>query len=359
MIEIISFEDAIKFSNVYSKRHLLLGNGFSIACVPSIFTYDSIYKQADFSMMPEAKKIFEVLSTQDFELIINALENCSIIIPVYNSKRTLTAKKMHEHAQLLKEILIQTLAKNHPEYPSIIGEEKYKSCLRFLSLFLDANSCIYTLNYDLLLYWTLMYGMTERRIKTIPSDGFGKDVDIEGGEVSISEYVAWQGDSKAHGQNIHYIHGALHLYDKGPFIEKFTWINTGIKLIDQARRALSENRFPLFVSEGDSFKKMEKITHSGYLYHSYKSFSANMKVGSRTSKNCLFTYGISFGENDSHILKKIAEGKVAHLFVSIYGNPNSKANRFIIASAEKLKNRRIENTLQISYYDAESAKVWG
>lgn len=360
MLKVISFEEAVHHSNQYAKHHLLLGNGFSIACIPSIFTYDSLYNQADFSSMPEAKKVFEILYTQDFELIINALENSSLLIPVYNLKSTDTAKKMCEHAQLLKEILIQTLAKNHPAYPATIEDNKYKSCLKFLSIFLDSESCIYTLNYDLLLYWTLMYGVGEKLIQTIPSDGFGRDVDFEDGEVSVSDYLAWQCDSKAHHQNVHYLHGALHIYDRGHYTEKFTWIDTGITLIEQARKALSENRFPLFVSEGASNKKMEKITHSGYLYHSFKSFSANMKkVGFKTAKNCLFTYGVSFSENDSHILKKIAQGKVAHLFISIYGNPDTTGNKQIIASAEKLKYKRGNNDLTITYYDAESAKVWG
>jgi hypothetical protein len=52
-------------------------------------------------------------------------------------------------------------------------------------------------------------------------------------------------------------------------------------LIDQARKALSEGRFPLFVSEGECEKKLEKITHCGYLYHSYKSFSKTMEVVNR------------------------------------------------------------------------------
>ena len=34
----MTFEDAIKLASTYNKKNLLLGNGFSIACVPKIFT---------------------------------------------------------------------------------------------------------------------------------------------------------------------------------------------------------------------------------------------------------------------------------------------------------------------------------
>ena len=102
---------------------------------------------------------------------------------------------------------------------------------------------------------------------------FGRDSSYDNGEVSYSSYITWQGESTAHVQNIHYLHGALHVFDKGSEIEKFTWIDTGKPLIEQTREALTQNRFPVFVAEGDSKNKKDKITHSGYLYHSYKSFS--------------------------------------------------------------------------------------
>jgi hypothetical protein len=358
-MNILSFKDALKESEFYNKRHLLLGNGFSIACIPTIFTYDSLYNQADFSDMAEVKRAFELLGTQDFELIISSLNNAGTILPAYLPNEKKSIELILKQAQKLKERLIETIARNHPASPAEIGDKKYDNCVRFLSNFLDTGNSVYTLNYDLLMYWTLMYGLEKKLIRVIPVDGFGRETDFENGETSVSEYVTWQGDSKAHGQNVHYLHGALHLFDRGVDVEKFTWIDKGIRLIDQARKALSENRFPLFVAEGESDKKMEKIIHSGYLYHSFKSFSSTMKVGNRSSKSCLFTYGVSFSKNDEHILCKIAKGKVAHLFVSIYGTPDTPQNVQIIEQAEKLKRKRSDGDLTISYYDAASAKVWG
>jgi hypothetical protein len=358
-VKLLSFQDAISDSDRYTCRHLLLGNGFSIACIPSIFTYTSLYEQADFSDIPEVEKLFELLNTKDFELVINCLENGSLAIPLYLNQSSDVESKMRMHAKRLKELLIETVAKNHPAYPSEIDTAKYESCINFLKIFLDKKGRIYSFNYDLLLYWTVMYGMEKRLIATIPIDGFGRDTDFFDGESHASEYLTWQGESTASDQNIHYLHGALHLYDRGADIEKFTWRDKNVRLIDQAREALSQGRFPLFVSEGESEKKMKKITHSGYLYHSYKSFSKIMAVGKRGTINCLFVYGLSFTENDSHILDKISAGRVKHMYVSIYGDPNSNNNQKIIQAAELLKRKRKEGDLEISYFDAESATVWG
>lgn len=39
---LISFNEALKDSTKYNKRHLLLGNGFSIACRSDIFVYKRV-----------------------------------------------------------------------------------------------------------------------------------------------------------------------------------------------------------------------------------------------------------------------------------------------------------------------------
>lgn len=360
----ITFTNALELASSYNTKHLLLGNGFSIACVPTIFTYSSLYQQANFSIMPEVKEVFKILETQDFEEVIHALEYASLVLPAYTDSLSKgvgnSVSKMQSHAKKIKEILIQTIAGNHPDLPSSIGEEKYRSCIKFLNHFLDNKGCIYTLNYDLLLYWTLMFGVEKKLLNAMPKDGFGKDLEFNdvGVPISVSDYVTWHGESNAYQQNIHYLHGALHVFERDAEVEKFTWINTGKPLVGQIREALDANRYPLFVAEGDSTKKLTRIRHSGYLYHSYKSFTRKMETGDKKSTACLFTYGVSFSANDEHIIKKITVGKINHLFVSIYGSPDSEANKKIIQAAELIKQRRSQD-LKVSYYDAESAKVWG
>ena len=89
------------------------------------------------------------------------------------------------------------------------------------------------------------------------NDGFGKD-----DQDYDAAYVMWHGETKAHGQRVHYLHGALHLFDAGYQLQKYTWVNTGVPLVEQARDALSRDEFPLFVAEADSNQKMSRIQHS-------------------------------------------------------------------------------------------------
>ncbi len=200
-----------------------------------------------------------------------------------------------------------------------------------------------------------MFGLDRNLLLVEPNDGFGKNFLDD--EMGVEDYVVWQADTNPGGQNIHYLHGALHVFDTDTEVEKFTWSNTGIPLVDQIREALNNDRYPLFVAEGESSKKLTKIKHSAYLYHSYKSFDRRMKQGAK-AKTCLFVYGLSFSANDAHITRKIVNGKCRHLFVSLYGDPESTANKRIIAAVDELQARR-STELKVTYYNAESAKVWG
>ena len=352
-----TFDETIEHSARFKKRHLLLGNGFSIACRQDIFTYGSLFDQADFSSTPRLPGVFQRLATTHFEHVIKALEDASRIAPLYSTMRNRTsgARQMAEDAKALKDILIETVADNHPKTPNEIADEKFWACRNFLAHFLgdqNKDGKVYTLNYDLLLYWTLMHediGLNYPN-RLAANDGFGRDEDTE------AEYVNWMGESGAHGQRVHYLHGALHLFDAGAELQKYTWVNTGKPLLEQAREAMEADKYPLFVAEGKSDQKLARIKHSAYLHHSYKSFSAQMAQ----RNDVLFIFGHSLADNDLHVLKKIARGKIGHLYVGLYGDVNSKENKRIREAAKHLSQTRQQKfSLEVDFFDAASAQVWG
>lgn len=86
------------------------------------------------------------------------------------------------------------------------------------------------------------------------NDGFGNDEDAPD-----AEYVVWQGETNAHSACIHFLHGALHLFDSGKELLKYTWVRKGVPLIEQARSALHNGAFPLFVAEGTSGQKKRRF----------------------------------------------------------------------------------------------------
>lgn len=353
---ILSFDEAIADSEQFSKRHLLLGNGFSIACRPDIFHYGSLFDQADFSGAPEVTSVFSALKTQDFEAVIRALESAASILPAYVPDGAAASAKMRDHAALLKEILVQTIAHNHPHIPLDIPDPQFLACRKFLSYFLSGAKAgyVFTLNYDLLLYWALMHDddpLVGPTVRLAKSDGFGNDEDEPD-----AEYVVWQGETNAHGASVMFLHGALHLYDAGNDLVKYTWIRKKKPLVDQAREALARNAFPLFVAEGTSLQKKTKIRHNAYLYQCFKVFAKN--VGTRA--HCMFVFGHSLAENDDHILKRIGRGKFRKLYVGLYGDPLSAENEKIMARASALAAmRHSSKSLDIAFYDAGSAQVWG
>lgn len=352
---LMTFTDAIVDSEQFSKRHLLLGNGFSIACRADIFHYGSLFGQADFSHVPEVVAVFDALGTQDFEAAIRALENAAKILPAYVPHGNEAIAKMLEHAAALKEILVQTIAGNHPNVPPEIPETKFWACRRFLAHFLSGAKAgqVFTLNYDLLLYWTLMHDDMpfDNPINLAKNDGFGNDED----DPDV-EYVVWQGETGAHDARVHFLHGALHLFDSGSELKKYTWIRTNVPLVDQAREAIAADAYPLFVAEGTSAKKKAKIRHNAYLYQGFKQFTANIKVGT----HCMFIFGHSLAENDNHILVRIGRGRFKKLYVGIFGDPLTDDNQRIMNRAQELAAMRHATApLEIAFYDAESANVWG
>lgn len=353
--EVLSFEAAIDCSANYSKRHLILGNGFSIACRPDIFHYGSLYSRADFDERPKLQAAFEALGTQDFEEVIRHLEAGAKLLPIYASHAAAATEQMIDDAAALKEILIKTIAANHPHSPLDISEGEFSACRKFLSYFIgrDRKGSVFTLNYDLLLYWTLMHRneLDENPIDLERNDAFGNEEDNPD-----ADYVVWQGEKSAHSANVLFLHGALHLFDAGSELQKFTWIRTDERLVNQSRAAIRAGKYPLFVAEGQTEKKKDKIRHNAYLYQGLKQLTAN----AQTKTHCVFIYGHSLADNDDHVWIRLGYGKFAALFISLYGDPNSPENQVIMRKAESISERRAPGyPLEIIFYDAQSAQVWG
>jgi Domain of unknown function (DUF4917) len=336
----LTFNQAIEEAQKYNKRHAFLGNGFSISCRPDIFVYDKLFEMGDFSKLsPSAKLAFEALNTQDFEKVIKVLRDASAVLKAYIGMETGLIKQLREDADGLREVLVQAIASSHPDWPGEITDEEYASCRSFLANFNN----VYTLNYDLLLYWAILHNEDGKKIKT--DDGFRTPEDD-----FDSEYVVWEPET-SRSQNIWYLHGALHVFDAGTEIQKYTWINTGQRLIEQIREALERDYFPLFVAEGASEEKLERIMHSEYLAKGKRSFSS--------IQGALFIHGHSLAENDEHFLKVIEKGKTKHLYIGLYGNENSKSNKAIKSRASRMiHNRGTKTPLIVSFYDSETANVW-
>lgn len=342
MAKLLTFEKAIKQTDD-GKRHLLLGNGFSRACRNDLFAYDALFSQGKDELTESAQKAFDILETTDFESVMRALKQAVELLKVYAPKNRKLAKRLAEDADKIRDVLAQAITYSHPERPNAIEDKEFAACRKFLSHF----NKIYTLNYDLLLYWALMNGNIEESTLSC-NDGFHQPDD------GPADYVQWDLGNVPY-QNIFYLHGALHIFDAGAEVHKYTWCNTGIALVDQIRDALNQNRYPIYVAEGTSKSKMNRIQHSAFLSRAYRSFS--------NINNSLFIFGHSLSDNDEHILRMIENGKVTTVYISIFGSQKSKDNKKILARAERLKvardKSRQHKKLTVKFFNAASAEVWG
>lgn len=338
---LMTFDEALAASEAINKnRHLLLGNGFSIACRPDCFTYGRLLDEADFSgLSVEAQALFASVDTADFEAVIATLRAAERVVGLYAISDPDLASRLRADADCLRDALADVLASTHPDHVGSIDESEYRSARRFLQHF----GHTFTLNYDLLLYWSLLHDELGPSIAN--DDGFRADPDD-----LDAPHVVWN-HFQPYKQNVHYLHGGLHLFDGGATLKKVTWKRTRVPIVDQIRSAIDEGEYPLVVTEGTSTEKLRKVQHHAYLAKGLRSFAS--VTGS------LFVHGHSLAQNDDHVLRGISKGKFRGLFVSLFGSVDSETNRQIQARAHLLAADRPEKKpLKVAFYDAGSAQVW-
>src|SRR5262249_40577295 len=127
---------------------------------------------------------------------------------------------------------------------------------------LSAHSYVYTTNYDLLLYWSIM-----DESKIFKDFFWGKWATApDEAHFDLTDTDLW--DEKC--TKILFLHGALHLYrskastfkkiggDRGSLLEQFD---------------VRGDAIPLFISEGTSKDKLSAIKRDDYLSFAYERFS--------------------------------------------------------------------------------------
>jgi hypothetical protein len=321
----MSFDEAMNSIQEGEKCSVLLGNGFSQAWNQDIFNYQSLFKQADFGAgKTQVRSIFKRFNTYDFEAVMLRMQHAAEILEIYEGSEELIAK-IKKDAESLKESLLRAIAETHPEVPYSVNQGQYSSARKFLCHF----DQIFSLNYDLLLYWAI-------NKKEIEPQDLRSDDGFRAG-------LTWEGYDT--DQNVFFLHGGLHIYDTSTTILKHAYIKKVKKIIDQVRSNLNENKFPLFVSEPNHDKKLAKIEHNPYLQYCL--------VALKASQGTLFIYGHSIDESDKHIFDQIEQSKLNKVFVSLYGDPKSEKNKRTQANAQTYMSR-----LAVEFFNAESVPVW-
>src|SRR5712692_6213578 len=144
MAKIISFDAALKESEG-AERVLLIGNGFSI----KYFSYSSLLEKSGLDNGGPLRALFKTLNTVDFESTIKVLEDAAVVEEVYHKQKR--AAMFLSESDKLRRALVHAIRQIHPPHRADIADGIPK-CVEFLSHF----ATIFTLNYDLLLYWVIL-----------------------------------------------------------------------------------------------------------------------------------------------------------------------------------------------------------
>lgn len=311
---------------------LILGNGASIA-VHSGFGYASLKGEAEAHgyITPEVASIFKSFKTDDFELILRRLWEAMLV----NKALGLEPGKVETAYQEVRQALIATVRKVH------ITNDEAKKHFEPMYQFMKDFGMVFSLNYDLLVYWAMM---ASRK----PLGNWFKDCFQEGGlfhedwQKLIEPYDA-EGCSL-----VFYPHGSLITYRRSAdYMErKLNLKNCEEKNLLDVILAYWEqgNGVPLFVSEGSAEQKKKSITSSSYL--STVFHEALPKCG-----ESLVIYGWAISKQDKHLLMQLCHSGLRRVAASVYGGSQEIAE----SMAKTLKGAGVHEVL---FFDAQSPGCW-
>ena len=336
----ISFAEALSMSEG-TEKHLLLGNGFSCAFTP-VFQYGALYDIADFTNNGRLEKIFQQRKTKDFEYVIRVIENTINTLACGYGINNFLLDELSKDIESARKILIKAIRNIHPPRIFNLENEKFAACIPFFIKF----SKVFTLNYDLLPYWVLL--LANKRCNKYNRDGFSyvnNDFNIECLEISSIESLK--------SANLFYCHGSLLLFQPYQKTLKRKYDQrSGLTVLEQVDSDIMEGRYPLFVAEGNSYQKQNKINSNAYLLRCQQVFSEVCN----NRNNALFIFGHSLNESDEHYQSIIREGSVRQVFVSMY-RKNSEDDKQLRRRAGDLEDSR--DDLKVTLFDANTANVWG
>lgn len=322
MSDVISFQDAIKATEGEDKA-LLIGNGFSA----QYFNYANLLAEAQLEDGSPIKALFDELGTVDFEAVIRALEDATVVERAYGNAAH--AAQLEADAQRVREALVTAVNATHPAHRDDLVFQ-YESAAAFLKHF----GKVFSLNYDLLLYWVNLE-------KSLLRDGFGKGDYSEDGRF-LGPFI------EGAYCDIYNLHGGLHLF-QNEVGDVFKALNDGDGVIKNITYEIADNgRLPLYVAEGTSTSKMRKINSVEYLRYCYREL--------QVTKAAVFVFGHRAAPNDAHIYHAIFGSKAKHVYFGVF---QPDAEKVTALDAELAKYKKLGgDDVPYSFFDSETAHVW-
>lgn len=268
---------------------ILIGNGASRA-VWEDFAYDSLFENArtveEKPLGASELSVFDAMQTRSFEQVLGALKTTSRV----NKALAVSSAAPRNRYYAIKEALINTIHAVHIPWRLV-----QPTTLTTLNQELARYPTVFTSNYDLLNYWSILHAP-------------GIDDLFRGADAHFDLR-----NTATDTPRILYLHGGLHLVRNldgsarklastdSTLLSSFA-INNTLKTLDDV---------PLFVNEGPSGEKLKSIRSSDYLSFCYE------QLLEQDGALCIF--GHHLGEQDSHLVEAIRQSKIKSLAISVSG----------------------------------------
>ncbi|AFR03977.1 MULTISPECIES: DUF4917 family protein [Pectobacterium] len=337
-IEIYEWEEI----KCYFSGFILLGNGASIS-IDERFRYKSLFDEAckENFLSDESVELFEKFKTCDFEYILRMLWHAQLV----NKSLKIQENKTIRHYNEIKLALIKIVRKIHPSYKEIMPF--FKNAGNFLKRF----DVVFSLNYDLIVYWLMLYNNNCDRSHAF-KDCFKDHIDTCSFTDNWRKYRVPINQQRK-STLVFYPHGNLILAQKNDAEYKLkNSIDENLLLERILAKWMSDGYIPQFISEGTSQQKINAINRSHYLNTVYYDIF-------QTCHDNLTIYGCSFSENDNHLFSVLKSKKfnIDKIAVSVYGEDNEIQQycKHVTSVIHQLSNRQ---DIKIYFFKSNSANCW-
>jgi hypothetical protein len=263
---------------------LLIGNGASLV-VWDKFKYGSLYDTARTSnrfhqLGPKELAIFKRFNTENFEEVLDRLSTTEIM----NGILGIDSGYVQGHYTNVQNALFEAVYYVHPP------DELKDLNIRVFREIREALAChdhVFSTNYDLISYWSIM---------TQPNGAGFKDYFWNaGGYFDANNVDVWGNPTR-----ILYLHGGIHLarLANGRTLKKScTWEEGTLQ--ESLWTPRNDEAIPLFITEGSSRDKERAISRSDYLSFALDEFKKYRKP--------LVVFGHSLSESDDHLASAIQQ----------------------------------------------------
>src|SRR5690606_17171623 len=335
------FEYAIKdwaeIKDDYENGNLIIGNGASVA-LHQKFRFDSLKEEAEKLRLfnEDISKLFIEFDTSDFELILRLVWHAKLV----NKHLGIIDQKIDSAYENIKEALIKVVKEVHCEHSDIADQ------LPQLYQFTKQFRTVVSLNYDLILYWILMYGNRNE-------DGHRFKDCFQGSGLFRNNWQDLRNPIRKEKEVTLslYQHGNLSIFRDAKNTETKVQRGGFEDLLEVITSQWEDNKIPLFVAEGTGTKKLESIKSSPYLSTIFYEVLPDLI----TQKANLVIYCWSLGKQESHLVKQIFKnnqsGKVA---ISIFQNNQEECHRIY----RLIKNEKVAPNIEVEFFDSQSSGCW-